>query len=306
MKKAFFIICAAVLAFAACKKADEPALDFNNDEIVFTTRTNMGTRATGVTEVGDGTNGTAALTSFNVIASKGTANQTAFFTDGLFTGTVGGTYTGGKYWPAEETTTETWNFYASNAAMTFNPSGATIEVSNTNVDVVAEYKNNALYRQSNALTFDHIFCQLATVSMKAPADWSVTGLTVTIVPIYSGTYSMVNNTWNPGSPASQAVTIFSGDLAEGGQATSADNDLWLIPGAYQIFASYTIHKGEWSNQYTKSATVTLVQGQNNHLRLPNGGDPNIPVPGGDDIQDIEFTVEVTPWSDNDVPLNFGS
>lgn len=305
MKKYLYIIGLCVLGIVACKKQDSPSLDFNNDEMVFTTRT-AETRATGVTEVGNGQNGTQELTSFNVIASKGSgANQTAFFTDGVFTGRYNSNYTGGKYWPAEETTTDVWNFYASNAAMVFNPSGATISVSDCSTDVVAEYLANANYRNANNLVFDHILCQLGTVTMKAPAGFSVNNLVVTIVPVYNGTYNMATNVWTLGSPEQAAVTIFSGNLSEGGQLTSADNDLWLLPGRYQIFATYTIVKGDFSNEYSKSAYVDLVQGQNNHLRLPNGGDPNIPEPGGDEFKELTFTVVVTPWGDNDVPISFG-
>ena len=308
MKKTLYIIGLCVLALVSCKKQESPVLNFDGDEMVFTTRS-ADTRATGVTEVGNGQNGTAELTSFNVIATKGTGtNQTAFFTDGVFNGTYNGNYTGGKYWPAEETTTDVWNFFASNATMEFNPSGATISVTDCTTDVVAEYVSNANYRATNNLSFDHVLCQLATVTMKAPAEFSVNNLVVTIVPVYAGTYNMATNVWTLGSPSTQEVTIFSGNLAEGGQSTSADNDLWLLPGRYQIFASYTIVKGDFSKEYSKSAYVDLVQGQNNHLRLPgpNHDLPNIPEPGDDEFKEITFTVEVTPWGENYVDLNFGS
>lgn len=310
MKKHILILGACALALMACNKVqtDGPEADFSDNQIVFTTRAEAGTRATGVTEVGNGQNGTQELTSFNVIASKGTSNQTAYFTDGVFTGTYNTSYKGGKYWPADETTTDTWNFYASNATMTFNPSGATIAVSDCNVDVVAEYKSNASYRQSNNLVFDHILCQLATVTMKAPEGYTVNNLTVTIVPVFNGVYNMVTNTWQVGTPAATATTIFSANLTEGGQATSSDNDLWLLPGRYQVHASYTLVKGEFSKEYTKSAYVDLVQGVNNHLRLPgpNHDQPNIPGPDQGDEVEVAFTVEVTPWSDGYVDVDFRS
>ena len=309
MKKRILILGAAVLGLAACNKQIEgPEAGFDGGLITFTTRSSD-TRASGVTEVGNGQNGTQELTAFNVIATKGTgANQTAFFTDGAFTGTYNSTYTGGKYWPAEETTTDVWNFYAANAAMEFNPSGATISVSDCNQDIVAEYLAGANYRSANNLVFDHILCQLATVTMKAPAGFAVNGLTVKIVPVYMGTYNMASNAWTLGSPASQEVTIFSGNLDEGGQATSDDNDLWLLPGRYEVVASYTIVKGDFSKEYSKRAYVDLVQGQNNHLRLPgpNHDEPNIPEPGDDEFKEITFTVEVTPWGENYVDLNFAS
>lgn len=313
MKKFIYIFGVAVLGLMACNKPqDQNALDFN--EIVFTMAPT--TRATGVSEVT-----TANLTQFNVIASTGTTSQTAAWTDGVFTGSQGGNYTGGKYWPNESIS---YNFFASNAAMTFASSGATIAVADSNNDIVAEYLEGAAYKTSNALSFDHILCQIGTVTMKAPAGYTVTDLKVSLQPIYSGSYNVKQIAqatpeqkfagWTRGS-ASAAVYIVGN--AQAGVSvpanpqsyTSGDNDLWLVPGQYQLTATYTIAKGDWSNSYTKNATVTLLQGVNNNLGLPdtngdgNNDDPNIPDPS-DDVSDIIFTVTVTPWSDQDIPANF--
>lgn len=304
MKKSLYILGLAVVGLMACNKPQEQnAVDFN--EIMFTTAA-PATRATGVTEVTTNT-----LTQFNVIASTGTASQTPVWSDGVFTGTPGGNFTGGKYWPAE---TVSYNFYASNATMTFASSGATIAVSDSDSDIVAEYLEGAAYKTSNALTFDHILCQVGTVTMKAPAGYDVTNLKVSLQPIYSGTYNMKSDAWTRGSASSAVYVVGTANAgvtvpANPQAYVSADNDLWLVPGQYQLTASYTIAKGDWSNSYTKNATVTLLQGVNNNLGLPdtngdgNFNDPNIPDPS-DDVSDIIFTIVVTPWSDRDIPANF--
>ena len=305
MKKYFIILGAALVGLAACNKQETASVSADFDEIAFVTRT-AETRGTGVAEAT-----TANLTQFNVIATSGAATQTKVWDDGVFTGSQGGNYTGGKYWPAESVS---WNFFASNAPMTFAASGTTIAVANCDSDIVAEYLEGATYKAANALTFEHILCQLGTVQMKAPEGYTVTDLKVSLQPIYAGTYDMKADTWQRGiasaavyvvGAASAGIAITAADNSY----TSADNDLWLLPGQYQLTASYTIAKGDWSNSYEKHASVVLVQGQNNNLILPdadgdgNNNDPNIPDPK-DDVTDIIFTVEVTPWGNNDVPATF--
>ncbi len=303
MKKFFLPVALCAAALVSCNKAvdqsADPVMDLNGAQVVF----RMAPETRGATEVTATT-----LTSFNVIATSGTDSQSSVWTDGVFSGTSGGNYTGGKYWPSESVT---WNFYASNATINFAASGSTITVADCATDVVAEYIEGATYRAANALTFDHILCQLGTVTMKAPATYTVTGLKVSLLPIYAGTYNMKSDAWTRGDAVAEANRVYVlGTAAEGvnistagGDITSSDNDLWLLPGTYQLKAEYTLNKGDFHKAYVKNATVSLVQGKNNNLGLPGNNNPNIP-DAGNDIADIIFTVSVTPWSNANVPANF--
>lgn len=309
MNKLLYILPFLALAAVSCDKGLE------KNKAVFTAeqkaqvafRVNSpATRASEVT--------TATLTQFNVIATTGTTTQTLVWDDGVFTGTSGNDYTGGKYWPSENVT---WNFFASNAPMTFAATGATIAVADCDLDIIADYLEGATYKQSNALGFDHILCQLGTVTMKAPDTFTVTNLKVSLLPITSGTYAVKSIAgteesakragWTRGEAATEPVYVI-GSAAAGvdipaatNTYTSADNDLWLVPGQYQLTATYTITKGDYTANFTALANVTLHQGNNNNLGLNNGAS-NIPAPG--DIQEIIFTVEVTPWENLDVPVEF--
>ena len=307
MKKCFnsIFLC---LALVACNKAvdgaaEQPVLDLNDSQVVFRLNT-IATRATEVT--------TSTLTSFNVIAVSGGNTQTLVWDDGEFTGSPSGNFTGGKFWPSE---TVSWSFYASNAPMTFASGGSTIAVADCGTDIVAEYLQGATYKAANALTFDHILAQVGTVTMKAPEDYVVTDLKVSLQPIYSGTYNMKSDSWNRGNNAARVYILGSANAGvsiatAGGSVTSDDNDLWLVPGSYQLTAEYSLAKGDfYKSGYEKHATVTLAQGKNNNLGLPDTDgdgqfdDPNIP-DAGNDIADIIFSVEVTPWNDQEVPANF--
>lgn len=302
-----FIAVAAAALVSCSKESNDIALDgFTKDQIVFLTKSadEPATKATGVTEVTIDN-----LISFNVIAINGgnTAFTSSFSKDGS-------KFKGGQYWPASEVN---YTFYASNASTaTGNATGnammsaGSITVTNTDQDVVAAYLPGATYKAENTLTFNHIFAQLGTVTMKAPEGYDVTNLRVKINPIYSGTYNMSSSSWSSLGAASGDTYIFGSaaagaTLSNGAASTSGDNDIWLLPGTYVVTASYTISKGTtYTKDFTKSANVTLLMGNNNNLILPgaNHDEPNIPVP--DDISDIVFTVSVTPWNDNDIPVTF--
>lgn len=301
MKRTFIalaFIAAASAAFVSCsKEAVDLGLDRSTRELItFVTKSGdaVETKATGVSEVT-----TANLAGFNVVAavSGGTDWSGAFSKDATT-----GKYTGDKYWPASD---PGYTFLASNASI----NGSSINVSDSNVDIVAAYLPDAGYKIENTLTFNHILCQVGYVDMKAPAGYDVTNLKVKLNPVYSGTYNIANSTWSSLGSASGDVYVFGTaaagvTLTNGGSARSADNDLWLVPGEYVLTASYTISKGSYSKDFTKSSNVTLVIGKNNNLVLPgaNADEPNIPTP--DDISDIIFNVIVTPWQDNDIPVTF--
>jgi hypothetical protein len=309
MKKIILLLSAAFLVLPSCRKTDTSGVaDF--DEIAFTTRA-AEAETRGATEVVTNT-----LTTFHVAATTGTSSQTKVWDNGVFSGTPGGTFTGGKFWPSESVS---WNFYAANSQIAFAASGSTVTVKNCNEDIVADYLEGATYKASNALTFKHILSQIGTVRMKAPEGYAVTGLKVTVKPVCSGTYNLKKiagstpaakaEGWTRGSASADVYLV--GSAAAGvtlpaypDSYVSSDNDLWLLPGQYQLTASYTITKGDYTENAVKHATVTLLQGFNNNLGLPgsNADEPNIPVP--DDIADILFTVTVTPWESTEIPASF--
>ena len=223
----------------------------------------------------------------NVVFTKGTDNK----------------WRGGQYWPASD---PYYSFAASNVNLNDGESHPSVSVQNTNTDVITAYLSSSTFRQENAFTFRHIFAQVGTVTMKAPAGFTVSNLKLRFRPIQQGKYYLDTNTWNAGDAVSNDVYLFGTESAgvdlEGGVSqTSDDHDLWLLPGSYTLTATYTISKGNYSRSKTASATVNLAQGYNNNIGL-NGDAANIPEPN--DIQEIIFTVTITPWSDKNVATSF--
>ncbi len=282
---------------AACQKTVGPALEKASREITFGVAgdRNPDIFTKGATPVINGNLGTLYV---SAITASGYAFQNIGFTPG-----GDGKWKGGKYWPV---TNPGYSFAASNVSLVADSAQPSVQVNDAETDAVVAYLANPDFNAENTLTLQHIFAQVGTVTLKAPDGFTVTNLKLKLRPIIQGTYNLVTNTWTPGSALAYDVYIFGSagsgvDLGEGGSHTSPDNDLWLVPGSYELTATYTISKDAFSNTKTATASVTFAQGYNNHIGLSSGAS-NIPSPG--DIQELSFTVTVTDWDEQNVTASF--
>ena len=302
MKKIVYILAVAALAFAACDK-QLPVNEVSGDltEIAFSLKAE--TRAP--SEVT-----TSNLNSINVTATKG-SGETQVFSNVAFTKANG--WKAGKYWPS---TDENYHFYASNASMTYSSSGTTITANTAdNLDIVADYVASPTWKQTMSLQMDHVFAQVGTVKLLLPEGCWVENLKVWVTPVTSGTLNLKTGAWSNKTNGSVVYLVGTSSTGvsistEGGSYTSADNNLWLVPGTYSLSVSYTIHKGDYQVTFSGSSAKTaaglvFAAGFNNNI-IPtklNGVEiPNIPEPDG--AQEITFSVTVTPWDNQDVQASF--
>ncbi len=292
-----FAAAVAALALVACNKEIPAAEPVAEEEIVFTLGAE--TRATEVT--------TSNLSTLYVTATTGSNSETSAFTSAAFTKS-GSIWNGGKYWPSSN---PNYHFYIANTALTHTSAGATVSPSNANTDIVVDYIATPTFKATNTATLEHIFAQVGTVKVKVKEGYTASGIRITLQPKTSGTYNLKTNTWTPGNAGSATYILGSASAGlnittAGGSVSSPDNDLWLVPGAYVLTATYTITKDAFSKTYEKTATVTLVQGKNNNIGPTTSGgveQPNIG-PDDDDVAEIEFSVTVTPWENQHVDVNF--
>lgn len=282
---------AALLALAACNKQPVESNVLAQNEIVFSFQDDAATRATEVT--------TSNLSSMNVSATTGSSSETAVFTSAAFT-KQSNKWKGGKYWPA---TDQSYHFYASNATLTHTTSGNTVSPSNANTDVVVGYLSAPSYKAENALTLGHIFSQIGTVTVTAPSGYTVTALKVSVQPKTSGTYNLKSGSWTSRGTAGSATYLVGTSnsgvsiTTAGGNTNGGDKDLWLVPDTYTLTASYVLHIGDYtSSTITKTATVSLTQGANNNIACT--------LPASDDVEEIVFTVTVTPWDTANKNVDF--
>lgn len=232
-----------------------------------------------------------SLHSFNVMAVTGVAgsSESAVFNSSFYNNSS--KYIGDKYWPA---TDPKYKFYASNASMTAAAGGPTIAAVNT-TDIVCAAALSPTYKASNTLVFNHIFARLGTCKISAPTGYTVSNLSVKITPNVSGTYNLFSGNGKTDGTGWTGKTAGSETTIASALNSTANNDLYLIPGSYTLSASYTLTMGEYTESFTKTSTVSLVGGKVNNISAT--------LPAGNAVG-IQFSVSITSWSDNNITASF--
>ncbi len=247
----FFIV---TVLLSGCAKETDVVVDESGGEILFSVADHfesfVETKATEVT--------TANLTSIYVTATRGTvgSSETATFSSVNFTGISGGTFSGGKYWPSSN---PVYHFYGSNIGTSFASNACTVAAS-TATDVVCAYMESPTYLTKNTLTFSHIFARIGTVTVNAASGYTISGVTVKITPKVSGTYNI--RTGNGKTDGTGWSSVSNGSETT---LSSSNNSLYLIPGTYSLKVSYTLSKGDYSESFSKTATVSLSAGVTNNI-----------------------------------------
>ena len=265
---------AVVVALAACNKAETSVAPSPEDGalIVFMAsglKADVATKADAVT----------SLSTFGVIAEETTTPKQAWSVASV---TQSGTdYRTGKYWPS---TDEKFAFYASNSAMTYAAAGTTVSPASAANDVVVAYfpYTAASYKTKNKLVFNHIYARIGAIAVNKPDGYdSISDVTLALSAPVGGTYNIKTSTWTAkGTAAAQTLVVGS-------------NDVYVVPGTYSLSVTYTITKGEYTETFTKSANVELVEGKINSITAT--------APAGE-ATEIEFTIEINPWGDNNIEV----
>ena len=264
----FLLLVLSTLVAVSCGK-DAISYDDcgNGNEIVFSTGDDLNfdvlTKAPTEKTVSN-------LSSFYVLASTGIAGNSAETTSPGFTCTQfskisGSNYRGGKYWPASSVS---YHFYAATKPLTLSSGNVTFKPSATIADDLYGYVASPTYNASSTpITLNHIYAQIGYCNVTAPSGFTVSGLSVTItpkVPTANATFNVRTGAWSTTSSHytnGSAVTLCTAT------GSTADKDLWLVPGTYTLSVSYTLTKETYSASFTKTATVTLVMGKNNNINM---------------------------------------
>lgn len=231
------------------------------------------------------------LGSFNVGCSTGEPGEVESpVWMSVFTGS-GGTYTSDKYWPVSD---PDYHFTASNAALVHSSTGYNVSAS-ASTDVVVAYTPYPVFKYSNRLSFYHVFARLGDVTVNARDGYTLEGVSIMLTPLVSGTYNVPDGngkTDRTGWSNTVEGTPVSVSTASAG---TRSNDLYLVPGTYELTASWKAVKGVSVQEYRdKKRTVSLKAGVINRLTTTLGGN----------AEEVEFTVSVAPWSDNDINTEF--
>ena len=269
MKKSLFILATAAIALASC--SNDKTISINetlNDanEITFHPLERTVMRVASAANVT-----TANLTSFTVNAMIA-SSETAYFSDAVYTGASGGTYTCATkyYWPA----TESLDFYAyaytDNASQVSKTNYKTFVVTPTagtdpanQVDLVyaaTKGKNKAAQGASGVtLNFRHtgakIVCKVKNTSstLKFGVEgWKVGYLYPNGTFVYADANTDGNNTgagttltfaqWTPGGTKAYSVeyasTFSKVDIAAGASETALGGEMILVPQTLTAATAY--------------------------------------------------------------------
>lgn len=265
-----------ILGFAAsCAKSVEPE-NQNPKEIVLcvggdTIDMQVQTKTTAITTV---------PSSLYYSMTTGTPGSAETSKKGSTSGNVGsGKIATGVY----QTLTSTfYNYYVSNAAITFAASGSTISAVNT-TDVIA---GKVTSKETNpSVKLDHVFARTGTLTLNTQSGYTLSNVSWKIESSSAGTggiYNIANGRWS-------SVTKLSST------AITKDSDMYLVPGDYNLSVTYTLSKGDWNQTFNKKATVTLVAGKvNNITGTASGGNAS----------EISITVTLTEWGTNNITATF--
>ena len=271
---------------SACNKniVEGPSVGAATDEVVFLTKGsgpsyNVTTKATVVNETSLNTSG------FNVSATTGAAGaETAVWTSQPFT--LGeGVFSGNKWWPS---TDPGYHFYASNAALTHSADGNTVAASN-DIDVVAAYLPSPTYKAVNTLQFEHVFARLGSVTITAESGYTISNVSVRITPKVSGTYNLKTGYGvTDGSAGWSSVVEAASPSVIASQVGANANDLFLVPGTYELKVTWTATVGDYSQTFTDMpAEVSLTAGKVSSFTAELGGL----------AKQVQFRISVTPWDE---------
>lgn len=276
----------SLLLVGACNKnlVEGPSVGAATDEVVFLTKGsgpsyNVTTKATVVDETSLNASG------FNVSATTGAAEaETAVWTSQPFT--LGeGVFSGNKWWPS---TDPGYHFFASNASLTHTADGNTVAASN-DVDVVAAYLPSPTYKAVNTLQFEHVFARLGSVTITAESGYTISNVSVRITPKVSGTYNLKAGFGvTDGSAGWSNVTEAASPSVIASQVGANANDIYLVPGTYNLKVTWTATVGDYSQTFTDMpAEVSLTAGKVSSFTAELGGL----------AKQVQFRISVTPWDD---------
>lgn len=217
------------------------------------------------------------LNTFNVMANTGTIGSETHTWNTVATKS-GDNYVTSKYWPASN---PLYHFYASSAPMTFTPAGATVTV-DCSEDIVCAFNPSPNFNAPTILVFQHILSRVGTVTVSAAAGYTVIVNSIGIKNLRtSGTMNIRNRGWT-GTNEIQLKTIQVGN-----------NDLYIVPGQYDVSVNFTLSKGDFINTYTSAASVDFPAGKICNLAVDITKDPAVRV---------DFQVTISPWEEASIPV----
>lgn len=294
MKKIVIPFLGLCVLLSACNKQAAERIDVLSDEVQFSLggpafEAEVMTRASVVNKSSLETSGIKVAAATGTAGTSDTEVWNADFAKGS-----DGIFRGGKYWPNSN---PSYHFYASNVAMTRESTGKGYTVAASNAtDIVCAYLASPSYKTTNMLSFEHIFARLGSVTVSAAAGYTISNISITVTPKTGGTYNLFTGAGKTdGTGWSSTSNGTAAGIANATPGTK-NNDIYLVPGSYVLTATWTATRGNYTQTFSsKTKTVSLVGGKVNKITTTLGGSAS----------EIEFSIEVADWGENNINVDFG-
>ena len=263
-----------MLCSPSCMK-EYPSMDEVPGDLIRFSTENM--TAEVATKTAETTMSTLQTNGFNVSATTGSAGSETSAWNSVAFAKNGDLYTGNKFWPASN---PNYHFYASNVALTHNAAGCTV-AANANTDVVCAYLGTTTYKNTNNLTFEHIFARLCRIDVVAETGYDISGISVRMTPKTSGTYNLRTGAGQTDGTGWSSVSAGSQQTVATAKGAN-NNDIYTVPGTYSFTVTWTATNSSGSVTYTNQVVnLPLKGGKTNNVSLVLGGGVNF----GIDLQD---------------------
>lgn len=278
MKAALILLAVSCAALESCDKNLDPAVLPDDGQIIIrvddgSIDMNATTKVTAISAVPSQLYWLASTGAWKSESVKYASSQASVSAGKIATG---------KY---QTLTPTAYNYYLSNAAMTFASGGSTISASNT-TDVIAGCTTSANNTTSPSVTLEHVFARTGSFTCNTQSGYAISNISWKIA-------SKSGGTGGTGGTYNIATKAWSGVTALASQTVTDSSDLYCTPGVYTITVTYTLTKGDYTETFTKSGDATFVAGKVNNITC---------TAVGGNAQEISISVSLSAWGTNPVTI----
>lgn len=171
-------------------------------------------------------------------------------------------------WPAQG---GVYHFYGSNVPTEYH-SGGTCVWADGSQDVVCAYLASPTWGAVNVLLFKHIMGRIGSATLSIEEGWTVSDVSVTISAVTGGTFDIRAGYGHDDGTGWKDKVHVEGFSVVPESAGTVDIGAYLVPGVYQVTASWRAAKGSISQQFTDmSSSLTIVAGESQDISVTLGG-----------------------------------
>lgn len=209
----------------------------------------------------------ADITVYVTATSGASGSESLVFQNKVF-GWNGYRLMGDTDWPAQG---GNYHFYGSNAPTEYRISGTSVWADGGQ-DVICAYVASPVWGGVNTLAFKHIFGRIGSATLSVESGWTLSDVSVTINAVIGGTYDIRTGYGHTDVTGWKELVYMSGFSVVPANVGTVDINAFLVPGEYQVTASWRATSGGTTQEFfDMSTTITVVAGESQDISVTLGG-----------------------------------